>query len=185
MRLQDRLASAIYILSLEVDLDDLLLLKDELSVYLLCQVLKVGDWSVRKLPDNLELTFAARPPFSYVSVRFTSTRRRVESRCQGFIALWAAQVQAPQALVDELESPEPPLYRRILLGAKTEALALWVGLLGRWSQVPLRMARDILEALREDVGLFPELQARFSELPGAERGFSDSTEVGQGRMSRC
>lgn len=33
------------------------------------------------------------------------------------------------------------------------------------------MARDILEALREDVGLFQELQARFSELRGAPNGY--------------
>eukprot|EP00913_Durusdinium_trenchii_P009913 g9304.t1 len=107
------------------------------------EVLQVGDWSVRKLPDNPELAFV------YLNER----EGRVE-------------VQAPQQVIDELEAEgreeegpddpdvetaEEPLYRRILLGAKTE--------------VPLRMARDILEAIREDPSIFEQLQGRFSDLP--------------------
>ena len=34
-------------------------------------------------------------------------------------------------------------------------------------QVPLRMARDILEAIREDVGIFEQVQQRFSDLHGS------------------
>mmetsp|Transcript_63407 Transcript_63407/g.100839 ORF Transcript_63407/g.100839 Transcript_63407/m.100839 type:complete len:259 (+) Transcript_63407:58-834(+) len=109
------------------------------------EVLKVGDWSVRKLPDNPEIAF----------VYLNEQEGRVE-------------VQAPTEVIqelqdeglhpadgrenEELEEAEPcPLYRRILLGAHTE--------------VPLRMARDILEAIREDVEIFQEVQQRFSDLP--------------------
>lgn len=108
------------------------------------EVLKVGDWSVRKLPDNPEIAF----------VYLNEQEGRVE-------------VQAPQQVILDLQSEgqggletecledpneEPsPKYRRILLGAKTE--------------VPLRMARDILEAIREDVGIFEQVQQRFSDLP--------------------
>eukprot|EP00435_Cladocopium_sp_Y103_P017634 s175_g4.t1 len=113
------------------------------------EVLKVGEWSVRKLPDNPEIAF----------VYLNEQEGRVE-------------VQAPPEVIQELQDeglrprdgqnddlleeasaePEPcPLYRRILLGAHTE--------------VPLRMARDILEAIREDVDIFQEVQQRFSDLP--------------------
>lgn len=44
-----------------------------------------------------------------------------------------------------------PTFRRIVLGPKSE--------------LPLRMARDILAALREDPSIFDEVQRRFSEVP--------------------
>ncbi|CAJ1363744.1 unnamed protein product [Effrenium voratum] len=103
------------------------------------EVLKVGEWSVRKLPDNPEITF----------VYLNEAEGRVE-------------VEAPREVMDELleggqedspkqEDPEErPLFRRILL-AKAE--------------VPLRMARDILEAIREDVNIFEQVQQRFSDTP--------------------
>lgn len=49
------------------------------------------------------------------------------------------------------QSPSAPRFRRIILGSSNE--------------MPLRMARDILFALREDPGLFGEIQQRFSDAP--------------------
>lgn len=51
----------------------------------------------------------------------------------------------------EAQAPSSPRFRRIVLGASCE--------------VPLRMARDILAALREDMSLFTEVQRRFSDAP--------------------
>ena len=59
------------------------------------------------------------------------------------------------------------MFRRIILGAKAEArnletkkghLLLLVRHLHS-SQVPLRMARDILDAVREDIALFEQALA--------------------------
>mmetsp|Transcript_60372 Transcript_60372/g.124931 ORF Transcript_60372/g.124931 Transcript_60372/m.124931 type:complete len:293 (+) Transcript_60372:47-925(+) len=122
------------------------------------EVLRVGLWSVRKLPENPDI------PLVYLN----EEEGRVE-------------VEPPQEVLDELhiddgsptaahlEATEPPeheacseerdaqeddgspVFRRIILGAKAE--------------VPLRMARDILDAVREDLGLFEQVQERFSESP--------------------
>ncbi|CAE7471792.1 unnamed protein product [Symbiodinium necroappetens] len=122
------------------------------------EVLRVGLWSVRKLPENPEI------PLVYLN----EEEGRVE-------------VEPPQEVLDELhiddgsptaahlEATEPPeheawseerdaqeddgspVFRRIILGAKAE--------------VPLRMARDILDAVREDLDLFEQVQERFSESP--------------------
>jgi len=50
-----------------------------------------------------------------------------------------------------LQASGLPRFRRILLGACNE--------------MPLRMARDILAALREDISLFDQIQQRFSDVP--------------------
>ncbi|CAE7215882.1 unnamed protein product [Symbiodinium pilosum] len=115
------------------------------------EVLRVGAWSVRKLPENPDI------PLVYLNEE------------EGLV-----EVQPPQEVLDELqinesgspilqeplEREEPseqeevdgsPVFRRIILGAKAE--------------VPLRMARDILDAVREDVGLFQQVQERFSDSP--------------------
>lgn len=111
------------------------------------EVLKVGDWSVRKLPDNPEIAF--------VYLNEQEGRVEVQAPTEVIQELQDEGLPAADGQNDEEEpsaEPEPcPLYRRILLGAHTE--------------VPLRMARDILEAIREDVDIFQEVQQRFSDLP--------------------
>jgi len=47
--------------------------------------------------------------------------------------------------------PQSPLFRRVVLGSGCE--------------VPITMARDILDALREDAELFEDVQLRFSDYP--------------------
>eukprot|EP00927_Polykrikos_kofoidii_P068924 TRINITY_DN64281_c0_g1_i1.p1 TRINITY_DN64281_c0_g1~~TRINITY_DN64281_c0_g1_i1.p1 ORF type:complete len:335 (-),score=54.66 TRINITY_DN64281_c0_g1_i1:177-1106(-) len=49
-------------------------------------------------------------------------------------------------------SPDIPCFRRIVLGTTAASRDL-----------PLRMARDLLEALREDASMFEQLQKRFSD----------------------
>eukprot|EP00931_Biecheleriopsis_adriatica_P109156 TRINITY_DN83411_c0_g1_i1.p1 TRINITY_DN83411_c0_g1~~TRINITY_DN83411_c0_g1_i1.p1 ORF type:complete len:312 (-),score=73.10 TRINITY_DN83411_c0_g1_i1:25-921(-) len=109
------------------------------------EVLRIGEWSVRKLPQNIE---------DISLVYLNEEEGRVE-------------VNPPRELVDALENEDEgdalaaeevndsegkePLFQRILLGKNTEA--------------PLRMARDILEAIREDISIFNEVQERFSEAP--------------------
>lgn len=61
----------------------------------------------------------------------------------------ASPTQSPHGSRPESPAVESPRFQRILLGAGSE--------------VPLKMARDILEVLREDASIFPEVQKRFSE----------------------
>jgi len=49
------------------------------------------------------------------------------------------------------DAPDPQCFRRIVLGTG--------------NAMPLKMARDILSALREDISLFDSVQQRFSDLP--------------------
>merc|ERR1711865_601605 len=59
----------------------------------------------------------------------------------------AEQIARPSST----QSDENPMFRRIVLGTGCD--------------VPLRMARDILEALAEDVTLFQDVQRKFSDFP--------------------
>lgn len=49
------------------------------------------------------------------------------------------------------DAPDPQCFRRIVLGTG--------------NAMPLKMARDILSALSEDISLFDSVQQRFSDLP--------------------
>lgn len=62
------------------------------------------------------------------------------------------------------EAPPTPRFLRILLGAKTE--------------VPLKMARDILEVLQEDSSMFAKVQQRFSDVP-SEPALAISEGIGE------
>mmetsp|Transcript_2800 Transcript_2800/g.4339 ORF Transcript_2800/g.4339 Transcript_2800/m.4339 type:complete len:238 (+) Transcript_2800:51-764(+) len=59
-------------------------------------------------------------------------------------------VEQPDRIETEL-AEKGPLFRRIVLGCGFD--------------VPYTMARDILEALREDVSLFADVQRKFSDFP--------------------
>jgi len=117
------------------------------------EVLHVGAWSVRKLPDNPEIPLVylneeegrveVEPP------REVLDELQIDSGPRGDED--ADDPLGERSLPQEEEAEESPLFRRIVLGAKAE--------------VPLRMARDILDAVREDCGLFEEVQKRFSDMP--------------------
>lgn len=76
------------------------------------------------------------------------------SGCPGAAALAAvaspepASPAAPELLGGEICSPR---FQRIVLGARCD--------------MPLKMARDILEVLREDSSMFSQVQRRFSDAP--------------------
>jgi len=121
------------------------------------EVLKVGKWSVRRIEQ-----------------------RNVGPASRGLIYVHLvtgnAQEEPPREVLEELDmleskdlmkdlpkelavkpttppefSDDTPLFRRIVLGNECE--------------VPLTMARDIVEALHEDVSLFQDVQRKFSDFP--------------------
>jgi len=105
------------------------------------EVLRVGKWSVRRLGSG------------------GSSRALIYMH----VPTGRAQDTPPPEVLEELDmgemsrklsgaqADEDPLFRRIVLGNGCE--------------VPLTMARDILEALREDVALFESVQRKFSDFP--------------------
>lgn len=137
------------------------------------EVLRIGQWSVRR-PKS------ADPSCGPIFVNMTTGREQTEAPPEVLAELsrdgeggktGAAETAAREpeereddaALEGDAEdrsgsaaptprrSPSAPRFRRIILGSSNE--------------MPLRMARDILSALREEPGLFGEIQQRFSDSP--------------------
>merc|ERR1712217_829347 len=61
------------------------------------------------------------------------------------------ELEASAPVTGSEEASRSPRFRRIVLGSQHD--------------VPLRMARDLLEAAREDASIFEKLQKRYSEFP--------------------
>lgn len=145
------------------------------------EVLRIGQWSVRR-PQS------ADPSCGPIFVNMTTGREQTEAPpevlaelsrdgeggktgaaetapedAEGDAALEAAEREdyfpsgadaddrSGSAAPTPRRSPSAPRFRRIILGSSNE--------------MPLRMARDILSALREEPGLFGEIQQRFSDSP--------------------
>ncbi|CAE8664551.1 unnamed protein product [Polarella glacialis] len=163
------------------------------------EVLRVGAWSVRKMPDNTEIglvylneecgrveveppqevldalelddeggdsaSFAEDEATTAGGAASSSTGSQANSGHSGPIGVLSAYSdcqnkerpqEQPQEAVEEpaedAEQPPSPRFLRIILGAKTE--------------VPLKMARDILEAIQEDPSIFEQVKQRFCDVPG-------------------
>ncbi|CAE6972705.1 unnamed protein product [Symbiodinium natans] len=125
------------------------------------EVLRVGAWSVRKLPENPDIPLVylnedegrveVEPPQEVLDdLQIDDLGSPAGPQLE---AVEPPECEAPSGErgVQEEEPDESPVFRRIILGAKAE--------------VPLRMARDILDAVREDLGLFEQVQERFSDSP--------------------
>jgi len=144
------------------------------------EILRVGCWSVRRLSAgdsgpiyvHMETGCVQREPPSEVLAELASDTE------DGDVG---QHTQAEQDMDEELELQEdafetsgmntlgPPCFRRIVLGSRNE--------------MPLRMSRDILAALREDTSLFDSIQQRFSDIPSEaalELPSSDGTSADSG-----
>lgn len=118
------------------------------------EVLQVGPWSVRRLEGDSGLVFLneeegrveVQPPPQVLEALDI-----VEEDGEGEPSVTKEPMQNNDAGADSTEPELFPLFRRIMLGAKRE--------------VPLKMARDILDAIKEDVSIFEDLQKRFSDAP--------------------
>lgn len=119
------------------------------------EVMCIGQWSVRKFKD---------PEHGLVYVDTTTGHTRTDPPKEVLFALeidhdgqevteGAEEVVAIQETSSPAvnETPTSPRFRRIVLGSRHD--------------VPLKMARDLLEAVREDITIFEQLQKRFSEFP--------------------
>jgi len=144
------------------------------------EILRIGDWSVRR---TSELDPCASPIYVHLKTGEVLTEPPPEvlnelakdADVNDFLPEDPDQGAAGREL-DELEEDEddelddaeaaeaddyfpsanspssgPPRFRRIVLG--------------KGNVMPLRMARDLLTALREDPSLFDQLQQRFSDTP--------------------
>lgn len=138
------------------------------------EVLRIGDWSVQRLSDG---DGDQSPVYVHLKTGQVQTEPPPE-----VLAELANDVDVDDCIPeegeegreeeerDDLEAAEledyfpsgsrpgsaaqssgPPRFRRIILG--------------NGNAMPLRMARDLLTALREDATLFDQLQQRFSDLP--------------------
>jgi len=142
------------------------------------EVLRVGAWSVRKMPDNTEIGLVylneecgrveVEPPQEVLDALElddeggdSASFAEDEATTAGGAASSSTGSQErpqeqPQEAVEEpaedAEQPPSPRFLRIILGAKTE--------------VPLKMARDILEAIQEDPSIFEQVKQRFCDVPG-------------------
>lgn len=140
------------------------------------EVLRVDQWSVRRpsagdncqspIYLNLETGHVQRDPPPEVLAelaldedghQLNGAEERPEepttqrsSSCQAE-AEGEQELEDPDIPVPTMDTPSPPCFRRIILGAKND--------------MPLRMARDIWSALREDTSLFEMIQQRFSDIP--------------------
>mmetsp|Transcript_22283 Transcript_22283/g.39246 ORF Transcript_22283/g.39246 Transcript_22283/m.39246 type:complete len:274 (-) Transcript_22283:42-863(-) len=144
---------------------------DPISVALHAEeVLQIGEWSVRRSADesiapvfvHMETGKAQwEPPQEVLAELAGEEAEGEESREQqdeeGGMSQRSTRSHhssrpgsASKGRV-ELAPLASPHFRRIVLGSKSE--------------LPLRMARDILEALREDPSIFEQVQRRFSEVP--------------------
>lgn len=122
------------------------------------EVLQVGPWSVRRLEGDSGLVFLNEeegrvevqpPPEVLEALEIAEEEGDGEGEGEP-----SATEESTGNIEAETDSRQPelfPLFRRIILGAKTE--------------VPLKMARDILDAIKEDVSIFEELQKSFSDAP--------------------
>eukprot|EP00931_Biecheleriopsis_adriatica_P048591 TRINITY_DN28091_c0_g1_i1.p1 TRINITY_DN28091_c0_g1~~TRINITY_DN28091_c0_g1_i1.p1 ORF type:complete len:234 (-),score=33.72 TRINITY_DN28091_c0_g1_i1:150-824(-) len=107
------------------------------------EILQIGCWSVlRPTSPN------ARPIFVNVTTGI-------------------AQEEPPEEILRELATgsegqPEQPC-QQLAAGDSNYGPKFRRVVLGRHHEMPLRMARDILAALRDDASLFDQVQARFSD----------------------
>lgn len=123
------------------------------------EVLLIGQWSVRKfkLPDQgliyVDTTTGqttCTPPREVLYALDIDPEEQGADENPGAAAEAAGEeVSAPAAASSQ--APASPRFRRIVLGSKHD--------------VPLKMARDLLEAVREDASIFAKLQQRYSEYP--------------------
>lgn len=160
------------------------------------EVLRIGQWSVRKLVDAgqdsgliyFDITTGMRqqePPMevlyaldldenaqdkdngdvllqsltgAYPQEPAISSTRSPEALRGGIAAEVASHADGDAALESSESGPgerlASPRFRRIVLGTAAAS-----------KDMPLRMARDLLECLREDVSMFDQLQKRFSDIP--------------------
>jgi len=140
------------------------------------EVYRIGDWSVRKLPEGAEIGLvylneaagiveAQAPQAVLDALELDSEGGDLEPVESLGLEPEEAPAEKPESKDVEIEDGEEqsgentneaqddtiPLFRRIILGAQTE--------------VPLKMARDMLEAIKEDVSMFEQVQKRFSDAP--------------------
>jgi len=140
------------------------------------EILRVGHWSVRRpsagdhcqspIYLNLETGHVQRDPPPEVLAdlaldedghQMSDAEERPEepttqrSRSCQAEAEAEEELEDPDIVVSTMDTPSPPCFRRIILGAKND--------------MPLRMARDMWSALREDTSLFEMIQQRFSDIP--------------------
>lgn len=142
------------------------------------EVLLCGQWSVRTLGKDLGLVYVnvetgehqSEPPREVLFALemggdLEEDAEKAYAESQG--GRGAAESPSPQPTraaepsddEADLGGPAPslsPRYRRVVLGTSCE--------------VPLMMAKDILNVLREDPSIAPTVQKRFSEFP-SERPF--------------
>jgi len=108
------------------------------------ELIRLGNWSIQKLgrssPNscNSGLTYVHVPSGHMQAVPPQEVLEELD------------MVEQPERVESEL-AEKGPLFRRIVLGCGFD--------------VPYTMARDILEALREDVSLFADVQRKFSDFP--------------------
>lgn len=142
------------------------------------EVLRVGQWSVRRpsagdhcqspIYLDLETGHVQRDPPPEVLAELAldtdeggdqhsgAEETQEEPTSQRSRSCWAKaedeeELEDPDIVDSTVDMPSPPCFRRIILGAKND--------------MPLRMARDIWSALREDTSLFETIQQRFSDVP--------------------
>lgn len=143
------------------------------------EVLRIGSWSVRRPPAgdpiqspiyvHLETGRVQREPPPEVLDELASDTN--DSGGQHIVTPEderedELELQPEDVLeASDLHAPGPPRFRRIVLGARND--------------MPLRMARDILAALREDISMFDQIQQRFSDVPSEPVLELDSTLDGQ------
>lgn len=130
------------------------------------EVLRVGCWSVRRLSTgdsgpiyvHMETGCVQKEPPPEVLAELASDdedggvgqHTHVEQEMDEELEPQEEDVFEPSGI----DMPSPPCFRRIVLGSRNE--------------MPLRMARDILAALREDTSLFDSIQQRFSDIPSED-----------------
>eukprot|EP00930_Biecheleria_cincta_P100516 TRINITY_DN92149_c0_g1_i1.p1 TRINITY_DN92149_c0_g1~~TRINITY_DN92149_c0_g1_i1.p1 ORF type:complete len:315 (-),score=57.14 TRINITY_DN92149_c0_g1_i1:223-1167(-) len=120
------------------------------------EILRVGPWSVRRLQGESELGLIflnmeeerveLQPPLQVLEALDIA---QDECECEPPMAQESTENVSAETAGEQQELF--PLFQRIILGAKTE--------------VPLKMARDILDAIKEDVSIFEQLQKLFSDAP--------------------
>lgn len=145
------------------------------------EVFKIGEWSVRRL-DNADIGIVylnettgqveVQPPTEVLDALDLDAeggdtggadpaegdampdagQQEAADEATTLGAASTAATSADEGEASAASAPGEAYFRRIILGAKTD--------------MPLRMARDIHEALVEDPSLFVEVQRRFSDAPG-------------------
>lgn len=119
------------------------------------EVICIGQWSVRKFQEpgngliyvNTKTGHSTTTPPREVLFALDldlDSQRGTDSATED-----VASQDMNELLVSE--APKSPRFRRIVLGSSHD--------------MPLRMARDLLDVVREDASLFVELQHRYSEFP--------------------